>query len=125
MTEKERKNLLIECYKDNQKFIDTITFTAALGSIPLAIGFVDTISQLSCCAKAVFMLANYCAAIVVIAHIYGAVMGKKSCNAALENNKQATQYHNAQNTANNIVNIAFVGMIGCYIYLMQNLVCGG
>ncbi len=124
MTNKEREKILREYYKDIQNFIDKLTLTAALGSIPLALGFVDKVQNFSCWWKFAFIFINVCAVAVVIAHIIGAVYGKKSCDAGLANDIKATNYGKIQEKCNKVVNLAFVIMIIGYLLIITYLTCG-
>lgn len=125
MTNKEREKVLLECYKDNQAFIDKLTLTAALGSIPLALGVVDKVRMFHCFWQFVFVFINICAVAVVIAHIVGAVYGKKACDSALENKTEAVGYGKKQSFCNKIVNISFVIMVVGYLSIITYLICGG
>ncbi|GEM_PF-2534698 len=125
MTNKEREKVLLECYKDNQAFIDKLTLTAALGSIPLALGVVDKVRMFHWSWQFVFVFINICAIVVVIAHIVGAVYGKKACEDALENKTEAIGYDEKQKRCNKIVNISFVIMVVGYLSIITYLICGG
>lgn len=123
MNKKELVNLFVKNYQDNQNFIDKWTFTAALGSIPLAIQFTNSIDKLTCYGKGIFLSANYFAGIVVIAHIVGAVCGKRACNAYLsKNNDKGEYYARWQRFYNIVVNLAFCLMIVSYLIIMNKLV---
>ena len=125
MTTKEKNRLFVEIYKENQKFIDKITITAALGSIPISIGFIDNITKICCCERLFFVVANCCAATVVFAQIIGAVFGKKTCNAGLENDGSMDCYSAIQGFWNTVVNIAFCVMVACYLEIIISSVYGG
>lgn len=125
MTNKEREKILLEYYKDNQAFIDKLTLMSALGSIPLALSFVDKARSLHWFWQFMFVFINVCAVAVVIAHIVGAVYGKKSCDAALANNIKATDYGEIQEKCNKVVNLAFVIMVVGYLLFITRLICGG
>lgn len=125
MTNKEREKILLEYYKDNQAFIDKLTLTSALGSIPLALSFVDKVKLFHWLWQFLFVFINVCAVAVVIAHIVGAVYGKKSCDAALQNNTKAIDYGEKQEKCNKVVNLAFVIMVIGYLLIITYLICGG
>mgnify|MGYP003292978704 CR=1 FL=1 len=125
MTNKEREQTLLEYYKDIQNFIDKLTLTAALGSIPLALGYVDKVLKFGFLGKFLFVAVNIFAAAVVVAHIIGAIYGKKSCDAALANEKNAEKYGEIQEKFNKSVNWNFICMIIGYLLIIIYLTCGG
>lgn len=124
MTVEEFHKTLLEYHRENQNFIDKWTFTAALGSIPLAIAFVETVKPMCPWSRFLFMMVNICAAVVVIAHIIGATCGKTQCDIMLGDGKHAGCYGRAQRICNWIVNIAFCAMILGYLLIMAGLVYG-
>lgn len=125
MTDKEREQTLLEYHKDIQKFIDKLTLTAALGSIPLALGFVNKVSDFGFFGKFLFVVVNVLAVAVVVAHIIGAIYGKKSCDAALANEKDAEKYGEIQEKFNKSVNWNFICMIIGYLLIITYVTCGG
>ncbi len=125
MTKKEFDRILLKYYENNQNFIDKWTFTAALGSIPLAIAFVETVKIMCFWGRFLFMTVNICAVLVVVAHIIGAICGKKQCDIMLGNGKNADGYGHAQRICNCGVNIAFCIMVIGYLVIMGLLVYGG
>ena len=108
---KEVQKILLDIYADNQKFIDKVTITAALGFFPLAISQIDRIQSTGCFSKWLFILACGCSLGVVVSQIIGAIYGKKSCDAGLAEEKDFHKYSNLQDWFNNIVNICFIAMI--------------
>lgn len=125
MTVEEFHKTLLEYHRENQNFIDKWTFTAALGSIPLAIAFIPTAKTMCGAGKLVFVFVNICAVAVVVAHIIGATCGKKQCDIMLGNGKNADCYGRGQRICNWGVNIAFCLMVVGYLLIMGGLIYGG
>ncbi len=108
---KEVQKILLDIYADNQKFIDKVTITAALGFFPLAISQIGRIQSTGCFAKVLFILACVFSLGVVVSQIIGAIYGKKSCDAGLSEEKEFHKYSNLQDLCNKIVNICFIVML--------------
>ena len=126
MDEQEREKLFVKNYQDNQAFIDKLTLTVAVGSMPLSIGLINNITDWNCWLNFLFVFVNACAGVIIIAHILGACYGKKSCDVALlKNDDKAIRYNCVQRGFNITVNIFFCIMVANYLAIICLLVYGG
>lgn len=121
--EAKRFEYFADLYKTNQAFIDKITITASLGSIPLSVGLINRFAGCCCFVKIIFIIANLCAIGVIVCQIVGAKYGKKTCDAVFEyRQKDAENNNRIQCLCNDWVNRLFIIMLILYVLIIVILV---
>lgn len=93
MSENKHEELLIELYKENQKFIDKAIFTIASASVPLLANFCDKIDGY---LSGFFLLVSLLLFIAtILTHLVAFVFARRSCDLFLSMDK--TKLNKADN----------------------------
>lgn len=127
MTKDEAK-LFLDTYKENQEFIDKVSIVVATGVIPISIGFMDKIMQMSWLFIIGFIFVNALSVSLLILQIIGAIKGKELCNMVLtqkkskETIKKIQNLDNKQKTCNNWINGIFIGILGIYLLIIGSFI---
>ncbi len=86
MSENEHEALLIELYKENQKFIDKAIFTVSSASVPLLANFYEKVEGIW---SAFFLLLSLLLFIAtIVTHLAAFIYAKRSCDLFLSSNTE-------------------------------------
>lgn len=83
MSENKHEALLIELYKENQKFIDKAIFTVSSASVPLLANFYDKVDSVLSAVLLLLSLLLFIA--TIITHLAAFIYAKRSCDLFLSN----------------------------------------
>lgn len=125
MSENKHEALLIELYKENQKFIDKAIFTVSSASVPLLANFYDKVGDVW---SGVFLLLSLLLFIAtIITHLAAFIYAKRSCDLFLsdssEKKNKAERKRKKSEKLDKIVLWIFVfALISVFSMLTANLI---
>ncbi len=125
MSKNKHEELLIELYKENQKFIDKAILTVSSASVPLLANFYDKVDGVW---SGVFLLLSLLLFIAtIITHLAAFIYAKRSCDLFLSDshekkNKAEKKRKKSEKLDKIVLQIFVCALISVFLMLTTNLI---